>query len=303
MSSEPFISNDLFILYSDVVLDKEYTLEEVNRKMNASERLIIFIKTELLNSYIPWLLSLTRRYTLITTCNDDHCMPYFSFPPMNLDIKNLHDSLLGHSYLNMWFTKNPSILHPKLTYLPLGPKWQYTSVAFFGEDKKPILDILHRQCTTPSDLFYSNKSKLVYVNFDTTTTSPAWRPFYIPHTNIRDMIRYWCTQKGFEVSGSCGYEDYLKELKEYKFCVSPPGRGIDTHRAFESLMVGTIPILITSPLDSMYDDLPVLIISNLSVITQEYLEEQYLILKKKVFRFEKLYAPYWKQRIEGSTRI
>ena len=292
MSSEPFISNDLFILYSDIVITKEYTFEELNDLQGS----VIFIKTELLNTYIPWLLSLTRPYTLITTCNQDYCMPYNYYPPTDLSVKDLHDSLLAHSYLNVWFTKNPSIYHPKLKCIPLGPKWQYKSHSFFGEDKKPLLDIFHRHCTTPSELFYSNKPNLVYVNFDVKTTAYPY-PFYAYHKNMRETILYWCTRQGFEVSPSKNYEEYLQDLKSYKFCVSPPGQGIDTHRAFESLMVGTIPIMITSALDSMYDDLPVLIINNLSLLSNEYLEAQYEKIKTKVYRFEKLYAPYWKERV------
>ena len=50
MSSEPFISNDLFILYSNVVLDKKYTPEEVQEKMeHAPKEKRIMIKTEYLD--------------------------------------------------------------------------------------------------------------------------------------------------------------------------------------------------------------------------------------------------------------
>ena len=299
MSSEPFISNDLFLLYSNVILDQIYSPEEVYEKMvNAPKDKVIFIKMDCLDFYLPWLVMITEPYVLITTGNDDLCLPYYMFPPEE-DIKKSHDSLLAYPYLKQWMTKNPSIVHPKLIPLPLGPKWQYTSFDFFGEDKGPILEILHRHCTTPVEYFYSPKSKLVYVNFDTITTSREWMPFYQPHVNLREVWLYECRHQGYEIAQSSPYEEYLNQMKEYKFCMCPPGHGIDTHRVFESLMVGTIPIMMTSPLDSMYEDLPVLIIKSMSMIRKEYLEEQYEKIKKKAYNFEKLYAPYWKKRIQG----
>jgi hypothetical protein len=62
-------------------------------------------------------------------------------------------------------------------------------------------------------------------------------------------------------------------------------------------MVGTIPIVIRSPLDILYDKLPVLIIDDWSVITPEYLEERWLEFQKGVYDFSRLYAPYWKEKV------
>ena len=83
--------------------------------------------------------------------------------------------------------------------------------------------------------------------------------------------------------------------------MAPPGNGIDTHRTWECLMVGTIPILIHSPMNSLYDDLPVLIISieDIHEITEEYLNRKYIEIfeNKDKYNFEKLYTPYWKSKI------
>ena len=52
----------------------------------------------------------------------------------------------------------------------------------------------------------------------------------------------------------------LKKYSEYKFVASPHGGGIDCHRTWETLLVGSIPIVKTSSLDSLYDELPVVIV-------------------------------------------
>jgi len=49
--------------------------------------------------------------------------------------------------------------------------------------------------------------------------------------------------------------DYYTALKRTKFVVCPPGRGADTHRVYETLFFGGIPIIKTSYLDPMYEKL------------------------------------------------
>ena len=87
--------------------------------------------------------------------------------------------------------------------------------------------------------------------------------------------------------------------------MSPPGRGLDCHRTWECLMVGTIPILIHSPIDSMFDDLPVLFINQEDIhqITIEYLNQKYIEImsRKDEYNFNKLYTPYWKNEILSHT--
>lgn len=77
MLSEPFISNDLFIFYSDVVLIQKYdnpttahiyqnAIQQLSR-----QHIIVFIATELLEYYFPFIQSIMTPFILITTCNDD----------------------------------------------------------------------------------------------------------------------------------------------------------------------------------------------------------------------------------------
>ena len=90
---------------------------------------------------------------------------------------------------------------------------------------------------------------------------------------------------------------HIKILEKYKFCVCPPGRGIDTHRCWEALMVGTIPIVLSSSLNSLYINLPVLVLENLNIITEAYLNKEYSRLIKQRYKFEKLYSHYWKNEL------
>lgn len=48
----------------------------------------------------------------------------------------------------------------------------------------------------------------------------------------------------------------------YEFVVSPPGNGIDCHRTWEVLLMGSIPIVLTSCLDPLFHGLPVIILND-----------------------------------------
>jgi len=290
MSSEPFISTDLFLLYSNIILDKPYNVSKIAWTIHSKEKPIIFIEIYFLNYYLPLLLKVKRPFVIVTISNDDMCVPYYSYKDHVKE--HLHHRLLAQPYLLRWFTKNPCIIHPKLSPVPLGPKWQYTSNHYFGEDKAPTLAILHRHCMTPFENFHSKKPSLLYFHFSQTT----FEPFYRPHQKMREHVLEIC-QTRFPLSTPTDFENYIIDLRQHRFCLCPPGRGLDTHRTWESLMVGTIPIVIRSPLDSLYDQLPVLIIDDWEILTPEYLEEQYAEMRTRTYDFASLYAPYWKKRL------
>ncbi len=75
--------------------------------------------------------------------------------------------------------------------------------------------------------------------------------------------------------------DYYATLKKTKFVVCPPGRGIDTHRVYETLFFGGIPIIKTSPLDPMYKKLGgCWIVQDWSEVTEEACNERWVSMAK-----------------------
>ena len=102
--------------------------------------------------------------------------------------------------------------------------------------------------------------------------------------------------------------DYLHSLLSHKFCISPPGNGIDCHRHFEAIMTKSIPILQVpneedcqkrwgSPcyIKEKYAELPVLWTEDYSELSEEYLEAAYLKILNQSFDFSRLYYSYWKK--------
>jgi len=49
-------------------------------------------------------------------------------------------------------------------------------------------------------------------------------------------------------------------MAQHAYCFAPPGHGIDTHRVWEALLLGVMPIVITSSMDALYSEFPVIIV-------------------------------------------
>jgi hypothetical protein len=155
-SSEPFLSGDYLLLISDIIFDNTYEKHIIDAKLSAveqKEKIIIFVKTELLLQYEQVLLKVKKPYVLLTNCNDDICVPYFSYPQEDKRVVITFNVLLANPMLIRWYTKNPSIVHEKLYGFPIGPKWQHTSWLFFWEDKTALLKTYSKRSNLLASLF------------------------------------------------------------------------------------------------------------------------------------------------------
>lgn len=118
------------------------------------------------------------------------------------------------------FTQNINTSHERLFALPIGlanNMWEFGDKEHF---KTEIEDIVE-------------KTKPIYFNF--TVEGGA-----------RDEYRPQCYQgakwRNFPQAQSKDFKGYLKDLKTYKYCLSPEGNGIDCHRMWECLYLKVIPI-------------------------------------------------------------
>lgn len=140
-------------------------------------------------------------------------------------------------------------------------------------------------------LLYDNMNKslhdkLCYMNFNTQTNKD--RQKYYEILSKRDYINTKMIGNGGD------YKSYINDLITHKYIISPPGAGIDCHRHWEAIYLGTIPILINSHfVQNIFKDLPVLILDSYDEITEELLINKYndIIIKQKQF------TDYWKNII------
>jgi hypothetical protein len=68
------------------------------------------------------------------------------------------------------------------------------------------------------------------------SNSGGFREEFIEFLNSNEEMKNYCTPK-------VPLEEYLNLLSKFYFTVCPMGNGFDTHRFWETLMVGTVPIV------------------------------------------------------------
>ena len=66
--------------------------------------------------------------------------------------------------------------------------------------------------------------------------------------------------------------EFYKTLCDTKFAICPFGAGLDTHRVYECILFGVIPIVQTSALNKLYRRLPIWIVEHWSDVTEESLQ-------------------------------
>ena len=78
-----------------------------------------------------------------------------------------------------------------------------------------------------------------------------------------------------ENKGELGRALFWDNLRRVSFALAPWGRGLDSNRVYEALLLGSIPIVLTSPLDRLYSELPVLVVDRWDrVFNVSFLAEQ-----------------------------
>jgi WD40 repeat protein len=97
------------------------------------------------------------------------------------------------------------------------------------------------------------------------------------------------------------YELWIHKIN-YQFSASPHGVGLDCHRTWEDLILGCIVIVKTSPLDCLYEGLPVVIVNDWHEVTPKNLKI-WAALHKDLIKSgsykNRLTHDYWMQKIKA----
>lgn len=125
------------------------------------------------------------------------------------------------------------------------------------------------------DFTFIDKSNLIYMNFKLHHHSD--RPVCYDYFKQFDWVDI--------ENGIIPFGEFYDKLRTFKYCLAPRGTGIDTHRLYESLLFGVIPIAKKSELDDLYENFPILIVNDWNEVTPDFLNDNYdsNILKYKMW--------------------
>lgn len=209
-------------------------------------------------------------------------------------IKNI-DKYINHPKLLKWFAQNyVGGYNYKIHYLPLG--LDYHTLSFqnhnWGSKMTPLeqeqILINIKKKFKP---IQNTNTKIALANFQHTTYgNPLLREERRkPILEIllkKNCIKFLPTQKR---------SDFWETLNDYAFMVSPPGYGYDTHRTWEILILGRIPIISECNINNVYKDLPIIIVKDWNIIDENWLNEKYKEIIKywSFYNWKKLELKYW----------
>jgi hypothetical protein len=224
----PFIHGDRFLKIAEVVLRKKsrtdyYEVQGWDMKNCVyfedipeipgvwNNPKLIFMNTEDVEEFMKHLYKLRKPFILLTHNSDTNVTDRFL-------------PLCEHPNLIHWFTQNLCMEHRLVSPLPIGfanPIWPHGNQSLFSQIKQ----------VDPS------KTYPIYANFLIETNRKA-----------REDCLSNLEKKGIPFLQKRPPPHYLYELATSYSCVCPEGNGIDTHRFWEALFLGTVPIVLRNPL-------------------------------------------------------
>ena len=179
------------------------------------------------------------------------------------------------------------VKHPKITKLPIGLAIEHVPPL---NQEKDLIEIQNNSSI-------ENKIIKCYIDF-------SYPPDFYRYKNDRiEALSEIPEDLCFMNLNRIERIETWKNQSKYAFVVSPHGNGLDCHRTWEALILNCIPIVKTSGIDDLYDDLPVLIVNKWSDINEDLLKNTYNEFKTKTYDYDKLLLNYWKNKINSYKKI
>jgi len=265
--------------------DFTYLIHMLNDTNKMFDGMSIYICSDLLYFFIQEILpKLSHPFFLVSGDSD-------MIVPLESSTQELFYQLINHPFLIKWFSQNNIIAnHPKIIQLPIGLDYHtisnnpYCNWKLQNEGSSPLeqenilLDI--KSSMKP---FYERNPK-IFANFSIHNDKFHQRKkaFEEIPEDLMDI------QMEFQPRTLI-----WDKISETAFVLSPFGMGMDCHRTWEALILGSIPILCDCPFTQMFHDLPVLIVKKWSDINAKLLEKTIIDFQKRTFNYNKLDLKYW----------
>jgi hypothetical protein len=213
-------------------MEKHQILEDIDSDFDNPP--ILFLYAHLLKSFEQKIKFFANPFTLITH-NSDYNLT-------NSD--PVVQKILESDNLVCWWGQNLCFIHPKMRFLPIGlanTMWDHGKIENF------MINTI-------------NKSEDIYFNFNIYTNREKREHCY-------NVLK---TQLPF--LPMLPVDQNINRLAQYKWCICPEGNGVDTHRLWEAMYLGCVPIVLKSPfIDTLMHytegELPIYVIDTWSDLT------------------------------------
>ena len=268
----PLLSGNTFRSFCDAWVDetcKDFDPSLVKRG-NA-----IFVSMKYLTFFLDTILPEIKHPFILVTSNENE--QALSTWERNGAIDDRYLSYLEDGKIFHWFGRNVIAKHSRLSCIPLGVTWR-------GDIPHSLIEACFSNLTVEN--YFSPKKIYCYLNIRNT------------HPSRVDVLNFFSKQPFCTTSKFVPFETYIADLTLSRFVISPRGFNLDCFRTWEALYAGSIPIVESTGIESIYEGLPVIIVPNINSMTKEFLDTQFEELRGKTFHLERLHAKYWLDQIQ-----
>lgn len=230
---------------------------------------IIFSSTNYIDYIFENLKFSAKKYILITHTSDYTIDKHrFSKKP---------------SCIVKWFAENGEYDHPDLIPVPIGVENTVTENG-----------CIRGEC---GDIQYVSDNESYFKNHDRIddTIFCAWRNVTNPmRSGVIDSfkksgVNYYYVER-------LEYKEYCETISSYRYIASPPGNGIDCHKTWEILYMGSIPIVLKNRIYKFYN-LPILQVNRFEEVNMKLLEDYLNFYNTHEYNWNQLYMKYWETLI------
>ena len=164
--------------------------------------------------------------------------------------------MLNHPTLRKWYcTHPPETDNSKIVPLPIG----FEEPGRMGGNQNLLYEFLN---TNPQAV---DKVDKVFLPYHTANTNAA-RNWAISHLGGLNNVAVQTDKQEFS--------DYLYSLQKHKYVVCLEGAGPDTHRNYETLLAGSIPIIKSSSIRALFEkyELPAIFVDSWEDVTDFFIQ-------------------------------
>jgi hypothetical protein len=158
--------------------------------------------------------------------------------------------------VSSWYSPNINLKSDGLFSIPIGVNNFYNENFFNKKIQNNFF--LNR--------INEEKKEVVYVNF-TLDTNQKHRKKALEHAKL-------LPDKNKFIDTSNDSFNYFENISKSKFTLAPWGNGIDTHRFWEALYLGSIPVTMKHTHFEEFSELPAIFLNNYSELTTDNLKKQ-----------------------------
>jgi hypothetical protein len=184
------------------------------------------------------------------------------------------------SNLVKWYAQNLCFNHPKVEPIPIGLENQS-----WHPHKREVLKhlVLNRSSR--------HRIRKPLCQFNPGTFATERHPLFKMASNQEVFADTYSCLNGVDFSF------YADNLIKYEFCLCPRGNGIDTHRLWESILLGCIPIIKRHKTHEFDLQLPIVFIENWREVTKKFVEQKSKETNLDLFNSPLITKKYWKNKI------